>query len=205
MGGADVDTLNILVNAPNTDVRKDSVIADEKGRPEGSKSQIKQYVEPAAAAPLRHAQKLSKVTSTPSSSNDRTTSNGHGQPRQSTTAWRPITYDTSIPNMTMDHDDEDDILDEIMPTTGNFEHPSGVQSQGTLFFSGLSERTTYKDLMSIIKGGKVISSVLRNNGALVTLATGAAEFLAWSKRNDIYLQGKRVSSIYLKLMSMLLR
>ena len=205
MGGADVDTLNILVNAPNTDVRKDSVIADEKGRPEGSKSQIKQYVEPAAAAPLRHAQNLSKVTSTPSSSNDRTTSNDHGQPRQSTTAWRPITYDTSIPNMTMDHDDEDDILDEIMPTTGNLEHPSGVQSQGTLFFSGLSEWTTYKDLMSIIKGGKVISSVLRNNGALVTLATGAAEFLAWSKRNDIYLQGKRVSSIYLKLMSMLLR
>lgn len=205
MGGADVDTLNILVNAPNTDVRKDSVIADEKGRPEGSKSQIKQYVKPAAAAPLRHEQNLSKVTSTPSSSNDRTTSNGHGQPRQSTTAWRPITYDTSIPNMTMDHDDEDDILDEIMPTMGNFEHPSGVQSQGTLFFSGLSEWTTYKDLMSIIKGGKVISSVLRNNGALVTLATGAAKFLAWSKRNDIYLQGKRVSSIHLKLMFMLLR
>ena len=99
----------------------------------------------------------------------------------------------------MDHDYEDDIFDENMPAAGNTGHRSSAQSQGTLFFAGLSERTTYKDIVSIIKGGKVISSVLRNNGALVTLATGAAEFLAWSKRNDIYLQGKRVCSIYRKL------
>jgi hypothetical protein len=59
--------------------------------------------------------------------------------------------------------------------------------------------------MSIIRGGKIISSVLRNNGALVTLATGAAEFLAWSRRNDIYLQGKRVSRIYIKLTFKFLR
>lgn len=198
MGGTDIDTLDILVNAPNPDVRKDSVLADEKGRLEWPESQTDQYVKPAAAAPLRHTQILSKVTSTPTISNACTTSNSHGQPRQST-AWRRITYDASVPNIAMDHDDGEDILDESMPTTGNFEHQSSPQWQGTLFFSGLSERTTYKDLMSIVKGGKIISSVLRNNSALVTLATGAAEFLAWSKRNDIYLQGKRVSSIYLKL------
>lgn len=194
MGGADIDTLDILVNTPNPDVRKDSVLADEKGRPERPKSQINQYVMPAAVTPLRHTQILSKVTSTPTSSNARTTSNSHGQPRQPT-AWRTITYDDSVPNMVKDHIDEDDILDE---STGTFEQQSSPQSQGTLFFSGLSERTTYKDLMSIVKGGKIISSVLRNNSALVTLATGAKEFLAWSKYNDIYLQGKRVSSIYLK-------
>ena len=186
MGGADIDTLDILVNAPKPDVRKDSVLADEKGRPERSKSQTKQYVKPAAVAPHRHAQNLIKATSTPTSSNDRTTSNGYGQPRQST-AWRPVTYDTSVRNVVMDNDDDDYTFDESMPATGNFEHSSSPQSQGTLFFSGLSERTTYKDLMSIIKGGKIISSVLRNNSALVTLATGAVEFLAWSKRNDIYL------------------
>ena len=83
-----------------------------------------------------------------------------------------------MPNVAMDHDYEDDIFDENMPATGNFDRQSSAQSQGTLFFSGLSERTTYKDIMSIVKGGKVISSVLRNNGALVTLSTGAAEFLA---------------------------
>ena len=169
------------------------MLANEKGRPERPKSQTKQYVKPTVAPPLRYPQNLSKVNSTPSSSNDRATSYGHGQSRQST-AWRPIAYDTSVSNMAMDHDDDNDILDEAIPPTANSEHRSTAQSQGTLFFSGLSERTTYKDLISIIKGGKIISSVLRNNGALVTLATGAAEFLAWSKRNDIYMQGKRVSN-----------
>jgi len=198
MGGADIDTLDILVNAPNPSARKDSVFADEKGRVERRESQPKQYVKPAVVAPVSHKQRLSNVTSTPTSSNARTTPNGHGHSRQPT-AWRPTTYDTSIPNAAMDHDDEDDIFDENMPAAGNLNRQPSVQSQGTLFFSGLSERTTYKDIMSIVKGGKVISSVLRNNGALVTLATGAAEFLAWSKRNDIYLQGKRVSTIYPKL------
>jgi hypothetical protein len=198
MGGADIDTLDILVNAPTPSTRKDSVFADEKGKVERPESQPKQYVKPAVAAPISLVQNLSKLTSTPTSSNARATSNGHGQSRQPT-AWRPTTYDTSVPNLAMDHDDEDDLLDENMPAAGNFDHQASAQSQGTLFFSGLSERTTYKDIMSIIKGGKIISSVLRNNGALVTLATGAAEFLAWSKRNDIYLQGKRVSRRYSEL------
>jgi len=191
MGGAETETLDILVNAPNAGERKDSVLADEKCRTERPKGQTKQYVKPAVVAPVTRTQNLSKATSTPSSSNDRTASNGR---RQSAT-WRPITYDTSNHNVAMDHDDEDDIFDENMPAAGNLDHQPNSQSQGTLFFSGLSERTTYKDLMSVIKGGKIISSVLRNNGALVTFATGAAEFLAWSKRNDIYLQGKRVSNI----------
>lgn len=50
--------------------------------------------------------------------------------------------------------------------------------------------------MSVIKGGKIVSTVMNNNSALVTFATGSTEFLAWSKRNDIYLQGKRVSNLY---------
>jgi hypothetical protein len=90
-------------------------------------------------------------------------------------------------------DDADNFTEENPSAKRNVSSPQNDQPQRTLFFSGLSERTTYRDLMSVIKGGKIISSVLRNSGALVTFATGAANFLAWSKRNDIYLQGKRVS------------
>jgi hypothetical protein len=39
---------------------------------------------------------------------------------------------------------------------------------------------------------------MRGDCALVTFLSGAPEFLAWSKRNDIYLQGKRVSFQILK-------
>jgi hypothetical protein len=97
------------------------------------------------------------------------------------------------------YDDSDDYADSLtednLPAKRSVGSPKNDQPQRTLFFSGLSERTTYRDLMSAIKGGKIVSSVLRNSGALVTFATGAAEFLAWSKRNDIYLQGKRVSGM----------
>lgn len=91
------------------------------------------------------------------------------------------------------HGDEDDLFDGNAPATNDSNNAPSSQQRRTLFFSGLSERTTYKDLMSVIKGGKIVSSVMNNNSALVTFATGAAEFLAWSKRNDVYLQGKRVS------------
>lgn len=89
--------------------------------------------------------------------------------------------------------DENDMTDDNAPATHDFNNAPNSQQRRTLFFSGLSERTTYKDLMSVVKGGKIVSSVMNNNSALVTFATGAADFLAWSKRNDVYLQGKRVS------------
>lgn len=69
---------------------------------------------------------------------------------------------------------------------------TGHKSSRTLYFSGLSRHTTYKDLFSILKGGKIVSVVLRHDSASVCFANGAASFLAWSKRNDIHLKGKRV-------------
>lgn len=89
--------------------------------------------------------------------------------------------------------DEDDMIDDNAPAAHDSNNAPNSQQRRTLFFSGLSERTTYKDLMSVVKGGKIVSSVMNNSSALVTFATGAADFLAWSKRNDVYLQGKRVS------------
>lgn len=71
-------------------------------------------------------------------------------------------------------------------------HP--LQERRTLYFAGLSHRTTYRDLLSIIKGGKLLSINLRNErSATVTFHRGAAEFLAWAKRSDIYLNSKRVT------------
>jgi hypothetical protein len=62
----------------------------------------------------------------------------------------------------------------------------------TLYFSGFSDRTTYRDLLSVIKGGRLLSINLRQDRcATVTFLDGAAEFLAWAKRNDIYLNSKR--------------
>ena len=71
-----------------------------------------------------------------------------------------------------------------------------AQEKRTLYFTGFSERTTYRDLLGVIKGGKLLSINLRpERCATVTFLDRAAEFLAWAKRNDIYLHSKRVSVI----------
>lgn len=63
----------------------------------------------------------------------------------------------------------------------------------TLYFTGFHARTTYRDLLSVIKGGKLLGISMRSEkSATVTFLDGAAEYLAWVKRNDIYLHGKRI-------------
>ncbi|KAK4619707.1 Negative regulator of differentiation 1 [Fulvia fulva] len=63
----------------------------------------------------------------------------------------------------------------------------------TLYFCNLSPKTSYKDLASVIKGGKVLSITIRSErSATVTFLDAAADYLTWSKRNDVYLHARRV-------------
>lgn len=190
-----MSTLDILVNSSGTDDRKDSVVADDKCCAERPTSQPKTYERyaPHLAAPAEQShRKLTQTSSMPLSMNNRAFSNNATRSRQAM-SWRQISYGgASVPDDRI-FEDDDDLIDENTPATRFPPGPPNDQPQRTLYFSGLSDRTTYKDLLSVIKGGKVISVVLRNGSAVVTLASGASEFLAWSKRNDIYLQGKRVS------------
>ncbi len=87
-------------------------------------------------------------------------------------------------------DDEDEFNDGA---TVDLNSLSSTNERRTIFFNGLSDRTTYRDLLSVIKGGKLLSINMRSErSALVTFYEGAADFLAWTKKNDIYLNAKRV-------------
>lgn len=128
----------------------------------------------------------------PSHKNGRVASNGNSR-FQDATSWRRVSDFTSIPDDSgYDVEGENDPEEYTGVTQPCGGLPSGQQNR-TLYFLGLSERTTFADFVSIIKGGKVANVIVRGDCALVTFLNGAAEFLAWSKRNDIYLQGKRVS------------
>lgn len=68
-----------------------------------------------------------------------------------------------------------------------------VHDQRTVFITNLHDRTTHKDLASFIRGGRVLDIFVRNDrSATVSFVEGAAQFLAYAKRNDIYLHTKRV-------------
>ncbi|KAF2828511.1 carbon-nitrogen hydrolase [Ophiobolus disseminans] len=68
-----------------------------------------------------------------------------------------------------------------------------LHDQRTVHITNLSDRTTHKDLAGIIRGGRLLDIFLRNDrSATVSFVEGAAEFLAYAKRNDIYLHTKRL-------------
>jgi hypothetical protein len=69
-----------------------------------------------------------------------------------------------------------------------------VHDQRTVHITNFPERTTHKDLVGIIRGGRLLDIFIRNDrSATVSFVEGAAEFLAYGKRNDIYMHTKRVS------------
>ncbi|KAH0542860.1 hypothetical protein FGG08_002815 [Glutinoglossum americanum] len=68
--------------------------------------------------------------------------------------------------------------------------------QRTLLFTNLSDRTTHKDIVSVIRGGMLLDIYLRSaeRTASVSFVDGSAaqEFFSHAKRRDIYIHGKRV-------------
>jgi hypothetical protein len=72
-------------------------------------------------------------------------------------------------------------------------HAVPVHDQRTLLISNLSDRTTHKDLVDVIRGGRLLDIYLRNDrSATVSFVEGAQDFLSWVKKNDLYLNAKRV-------------
>lgn len=74
-------------------------------------------------------------------------------------------------------------------------HPAFPRhDQRTILFTNLSDRTTHKDLVNIIRGGRLLDIYIRNDrSATVSFVEGAQDFLAYAKRNDIYVNTKRVN------------
>jgi hypothetical protein len=71
-----------------------------------------------------------------------------------------------------------------------------IQEGRTLLVTNLSDRTTHKDLATVVRGGRLLEIYIRNDrSATISFVEGASEFLAYAKRNDIYLHTKRVSSL----------
>jgi hypothetical protein len=70
-----------------------------------------------------------------------------------------------------------------------------IHDQRTVLIANLSERTTHKDLAGIIRGGRLLDIFLRNDRtATISFVEGAADFVSYTKRTDIYLHTKRVST-----------
>ncbi|KAF2725093.1 hypothetical protein K431DRAFT_216614 [Polychaeton citri CBS 116435] len=65
----------------------------------------------------------------------------------------------------------------------------------TIYFCGLPDLTSYSELLSVVKGGKLVSlNMPSERSATVSFLDpeAASKYLAWAKRNDVYIRNKRV-------------
>ena len=63
----------------------------------------------------------------------------------------------------------------------------------TLLLTNLSERTSHKDLVEVLRGGRLLEIQIRKNKtATISFVEGAQDFLNYAKRKDIYVQNKLV-------------
>ncbi|KAF2016112.1 hypothetical protein BU24DRAFT_194059 [Aaosphaeria arxii CBS 175.79] len=91
-----------------------------------------------------------------------------------------------------------DSVNDTMKSDGQGVRNHSVQSlldmdRRTILVKNVSDRTTYKDLVSVIRGGRLLDVRLRNDRtATVSFVEGAQEFLTYAKRNDVYLHTKRL-------------
>lgn len=136
---------------------------------------------PRAAVPVTISRPYAEAS--PPTSDDTTVDEGLVQPRK-----RSHLHDG------MHSYDQPDSLDMLEQEEGNAAASRvAPHNQRTILITNLSDRTTHKDLAEIIRGGRLLDIFLRNDrSANISFVEGAADFLAYAKRNDIYLHTKRL-------------
>ncbi|OAL49368.1 hypothetical protein IQ07DRAFT_600395 [Pyrenochaeta sp. DS3sAY3a] len=103
------------------------------------------------------------------------------------TSQRVVSYETQSSTEESPEDVEDENQDDTFPQY------IPLHDQRTIHIRNLPERTTHKDLVEIIRGGRLLDIYIRTDRtATVSFVEGAAEFLAYTKRNDIYLHTRRL-------------
>lgn len=75
--------------------------------------------------------------------------------------------------------------------------------QRSILIRNLSDRTTHKDIVDIVRGGALLDIYLRvaDKSASVSFVEGSAAqaFMNYAKRNDIYIHGKRVRIFFCEI------
>lgn len=93
-------------------------------------------------------------------------------------------------------DEKDDPLFSANGTPKNDKQQASHSEQRTVALKGLSDRTTHKDIATVVRGGSLLDIFLRirERAASVSFVDGSAaqEFLTHVKRHDLYILGKRV-------------
>ncbi|KAF2191119.1 hypothetical protein K469DRAFT_696858 [Zopfia rhizophila CBS 207.26] len=177
-GGLTEETLHTLLSGEGGATHDDpTAYINNTGTWEGT------FVKP-KPVPVTMTVPLSSETSPGAS--DNTAVGDELQPRAQSHSVNGM-YSFGQPDSFLDSPEKDDYiqpsLHQRVPT----------HDQRTILITNLSDRTTHKDLTDVIRGGRLLDIFLRKDrSATISFVEGAQEFLAYAKRNDIYLHMKRL-------------
>ena len=114
----------------------------------------------------------------------------------------PLARSTSHVNDSASHlsagsmEKDDAYAKDSGPTQHGRSHPPGRNERRSIVLTNLSDRVTHKDVVNAIRGGTVLEIYMRpyDHSASVSFVDGSAAqgFLNYTKRHDIYINGKRV-------------
>jgi hypothetical protein len=174
-GGLAEDTLKTLISGEVS-------AAEERPPPRNSNTYEQTFIRPQPVPVTIGAQRSADLADLGNTLSSDGGGLARAQPQTYTRASSFGQVDSSID--TPDKDDDLQSLYQRVP----------LHDQRTILISNLSDRTTHKDLVEIIRGGRLLDIFLRNDRtATVSFVEGAQDFLAHAKKNDIYLHTKRVS------------
>jgi hypothetical protein len=106
---------------------------------------------------------------------------------------RTFSNDGSLGDDNSSNDEKTDGRGPLQP-----EQPSPVSlGQHTVVIRGFPERSTYSDILKVVRGGALFQIFLKPRDRMASVSfvhpSAAQEFVNHVKRHDIYIQGKRVS------------
>ncbi|KAF7187823.1 RNA-binding protein MRN1 [Pseudocercospora fuligena] len=197
-GGLTAESLALLINGPNepkpTQPKINSWADEYNDTPPAYGNHTTNHTAPRNGAAWRSG------ASAPSFSAPSGSGNFHRESRQPLSAEQRATdarrhVSNGVPPSSLpdnaDFDEADSFMDEHNDVEAT--HSTHGAPLRTLYLSGFAANTTYRDLLTVIKGGKLLNINMRSErSATVTFADGAADFLTWVKRYDIYLHSKRI-------------
>ncbi|KAH7380720.1 hypothetical protein BKA66DRAFT_128719 [Pyrenochaeta sp. MPI-SDFR-AT-0127] len=110
------------------------------------------------------------------------------QPMAHLHAFRHVSYGESeshMDNPSKEHKGYNPALSQRFPVSDS--------DRRTILISNLSKHTTHRDLVGVVRGGRLLEIILRSDRtATISFFEGATEFLTHARRNDIYLHMKRL-------------
>ncbi|KAL8832170.1 MAG: hypothetical protein Q9170_004987 [Blastenia crenularia] len=78
--------------------------------------------------------------------------------------------------------------------------PFSKLDQRTILFKNLSDKVTHQDIVNVVRGGLLLDLYIRSQDKTANVSfvhgTAAQGFMAYVKRNDVYIHGRRLSFVW---------